>query len=680
MSSKFLMIEGPGCFLANQTALGRRVWDWFGHAQENRRDTELMWNANLLALEAKRGSTPDGHCSSSEAEQSWQSDDVIPFCRMKLRAAKAVGENVVLKASDVPLRAKVPDSIRQAVEQAGQDPAAIEADARRELVDLLSDTGAARQLLMLWTDGARFGESISHATEARQSRNEWELAANGEAVEVAKTVRLPGCERVDLFECFRDMEYEQIEEGAYFFRAQPADMSAIAALVRKPPERADADEVEQTPLFSQAAVVRALDQFAAGTKQGMGEDTASDESEAPERRKPLKRQRSGTLIEAWLHAPRKEVERFLAHWKRDAAIDTGASRDKARIDHVSAAGGADAALEPIDEADTMLVQVFLANGEIVGFNADPGRITYHREIWEDHENGIDGFGVVEAARPFQRIVTGQTRAFMDNSKLLANFVLAVQRLALKTRVEDVFKAGGILEIEADEDVRKAVQQLTFTDVTGPLLRGIEMFLHFGDLATQMPREFHGQQPEYESTAFEVGRRLEQAGKYIISVARRFDGHINFITQHYRSYLSRRYPVLFAGTGVNNVEELLLRVQRVMQMFERILMNDQLQRWANFEWWLHEISELQEIPYAEAWKTAKQVAEEAEAEAQSEERKLLLAKAEAEVAKLTAEANRADADADSKRGKLSIERASTVQGLQNGLRRGGRRTGKGVGDE
>lgn len=682
-------------FLAELTELGRRVRDALADARENRSDTERQWNEIVRTLRAQRGDSPGGPWKQNEASESWRSDAQIPFARMKLRAARAVGENVVLKADKIPIRARVPDSIRDGLqamfEQQGDSgvspleglPAGgsiedIEAAARRDLQDLLSDTGAAREFLMLWTDAARLGESISHATEFKRESKRWSLDG-GKVSELSEVRRLPGCERVDPWECFRDFEREQIEDGRYFFREQPADKADIGALVAGDVEGVKPEEVEaesadgeeagpaSEPVFSRAAVVRALSLHGKTAGADEATDTAADERESPGRRVPMKRLRTGRMVEGWINLPVKVIEDFKEHWARDVAVDVSRSREAAMVDHVSATiNKGDArpfSCEPWDEADTRMVQVFMANGEIVGFNPDPGPITYHREVWEDHENGVDGFGVAEAAAPFQQIVTGQVRSFQDNSKLLSNFILAVQRTAMKTRVEDVFKEGGVIELDFDEDVRKCIQQLQFTDVTQSLLKGIDMFLHFGDLATQMPREFHGQQPEYQSTATEVSARLDQAGKYIVSVARRFDGHIAFVTGHYQGYLEQRYPVRFEGLGVRNVEEMVVRFQRVLGMFDRILASDTLSRWANFDWWLREISELQDLPHAEAWKAANVVAAEMQAERESEERQLVLAESRGRVARLEAEARRADADADVKAGKLSLDRAAAVREMQ-----------------
>jgi hypothetical protein len=632
------------------TALGAWVLQRLSAARTNRGPLETRWNRLVASVAAERGDTPGGPVRKDEASTDWHSDDVFAFSRGKLRSATHVGEDVLLRGGQIPFEVEVPPTVRAGLKQErGDDLKRYESEARTELLEMIRLSRAHRELLDAWMDGAYLGESVIHVFEDRVPVTEWRERQENEWQKIEQLRIVPGVERVDPFECFRDIEFDTLEAGAYFFRVQPASLADIMAL----------DKIDH---ISRAALIRAMH---ANGQATLGIDShpqsAGDQSETPGRRLSMQRQRCGEMVEAWVWVPRKLVDQFAPLWQADLEIES--------VEDALAAGGGigDGVgnLEPHEEGDQVYCQLFFANGELVGFNESPGALTYHREVWQKNFNGVDGFGVVDDADPYQRLITGATRAFTDNAKLISNFVLMINRSSMLTRPEDVFRNGGIIDIDPLEgDIAKAAKQLVFQDATASLLKSIEMFLNFGDISTNMPREYSGQQPDYVSTAYEVQRRLEQAGKYMISVARRFDGHVDRVCTHYAEYLSRRFPVRAYGVGFANVEELVVRMSKIMGMFDRIMTNPNLATWANMDWWLQQVSQLNDLPHDEAWKSAKTVAAEMKAQAESEERQLALAQLQADIEKSKAETTRLLAVASATEQRGVLDRARLARDASN----------------
>jgi hypothetical protein len=300
--------------------------------------------------------------------------------------------------------------------------------------------------------------------------------------------------------------------------------------------------------------------------------------------------------------------------------------------------------------------------------------------------------IADNVEGWQTSLNGALRSLEDGVKLVTNVILAIKRRYLETDVEDeeIFN-GRILDLAEDcDDARKAIQQVLFQDVTGPLREVITMFISFADLSSMIPRAEQGQQSENPQTAYELRERLRQAGKYLGGVVRNFDRMIeDIIRDFYRANLAN--PLVQGGKlglyrvkalGFTSFENRFVRAQSLMNLLSIILQSEDLKAMSEIRWIWEEIIKGHDIDPDQVIKTPETM--EAEARGKQEElaalqaseasaqaggmppdpnANLLAAKLQAEIEKLLAESNLRRTEADIRARQATNEQAQALAGLR-----------------
>jgi hypothetical protein len=633
--------------LLGTTGLARFTNEQFDCAEENRRQVEAKWATNLACALADPDIDPKGPWKGKERNQKWKSDTFFDFARQKVKAARSVGEDLVLAGDRVPVRVSLPADIAPEEREGG--------DADRQTLQgaieaALETCDAVTQFSRMWWQGAIFGESYSHRTLFPARELSLVRGRDGSVALDHVEREVPGVEWVSVWECYRDAERERVDDGRYFFRRRYVGAAELM-------------ELGGQDNYSVAAIKRVVAGRPSLSDTADVVSGATHDRLPPALRSLVRRRGDIDLRECWVFAPKKLVARFEKLWARDVAGHLGGSRVLEDVGE----------LTPVEAAEQVRVLLMMADGEPIGFLSDPpARCTYTRAVWDEAADERGAEGICDAALASQHVLNGLVRSIENNTKLLSNLMLAVKDGALASRLEDAFEEGGILRFRTTgEDIRHVVQQLQFADVTGPAHRAFEMFLHLGDLSTAIPRIQQGQSGEGESTAYELQQRIAAAGKYLVSVVRRFNTHaqdaVEWIVSEEVARLGLRMPVTARSDLFSAFQTYVRRMERVLGLFSLLAERPVYAARMKPDWWLRELAELHEIPYAAAFLTEREAAEAEAAAAQSEERQIELARQQAIVETERAKAEKYRAEAAAAEGKLLISQAEAAAAIRDRAR-------------
>jgi len=599
--------------------------------------TEAKWERNYKLVEADPEQAEKWR--NSEDDQTWKSRAVMDFARQKIAAAKGIGEDLVLHGRDIPFELQTAGGSGEQGAGSGEQGAVREAlrEAIRADLELTDSSG---ELARAWWHGAIYGESFTRLVE-----------------ETVEGKDVFGVECVSPWECFRDPSHRELAAGRYFFR-------------RRWLTAADLFDLRDVGGYREDCIGAAVEAMG---RSGEGGEAVAFEAEPQAWRRQKARAGEVEFTEAWLFAPRGAVEWFGVWWGGEGTHEGLPN------------GGERLALEAAEEADQVWVMVMLADGAPVGWMREPGPLPYRRAVWEDAVNEIDGFGVADGAALTQHVASGLVKAIENNAKIGASGLIAVERGALRTRIEDALGEGKVLEFaSADGDLRRAVQQFTFADMTAPLSKTLDLFLHLGDLSTQMPRVYQGQEGERDATAYELQQRIGNAGKYLLSVVRHFDAHIDAAVGWVcRSRMEAAGITGYAARSMayDGFHRIVKTIERVTAMYAVTVQNPAMAARARWSWWIGQFCELYEIDAGKAFLTDEEVQAAEQAAAESEERQLETERLRAETARAAAAAEKAGAEAAAVTKRVDIElsrEARAVRAEAAGREQGAGSRGQGAG--
>jgi hypothetical protein len=269
-------------------------------------------------------------------------------------------------------------------------------------------------------------------------------------------------------EVYPDWRHEQPGDGAFFFRKQ--DLTEEEAV----------DWLGQIPWVDAGKLDAAVRQSAGEVVEQEGDDPRGMPS------KP----RTVQVTEAWLRVPRKAL--------------TGTEDEEQPLQRVG-------------------VLAFLVGTTLVGTMENPGDCPYRRFVWQEKLNEVYGEGLPDMLWELQDAATGQLRALDDGAKILSGAILGVDdSVAVDFNdVREALTSGKVVRVRPGEDVRRLVTLLQMPVDLASMLSVLQKYIDLGDHFCPVQLTQSGQSQNPSNTAFELQQRLENAGKFLLSVVRNF---------------------------------------------------------------------------------------------------------------------------------------------------------------
>lgn len=633
-------------------------------AQENRKAVEIKWNRNRAIRHADANLDPRGTWKRNERKGKWKSDTFVAIGRQKIIAAHSVLHDAMFKDGKVPFQTLIEDmgEETEAIENNPAEAAFVDNQVEWEQLRLtrqLKACDAVMELSMALDDDLTYGECWVHTYESDEVIPRLRPVAPGVMEPYEERRPMLGFEHVSPWEMFYDLESGRDPRGwSYLMRQQQKSPSDIA--------RMDTGDGTYNPV----AIRRVLEV----SEKHHGEPNVSagsgDTAIAPKVRNLPRIQKTEWVREWFVDVPADKIARFERQWQEE--IQTG----REAVGEI-ADGGTDDLADP-KPWDMVRVWAITADNEVIAYQRD-AQPTYYRTECEPNNDEPHGIGVADKMEFVTKVLNGMVRSYENNAKLLSNLVAAVKRELIVGNPEDSLgDEGGLIDLAEDcDDARKAVQQVTFQNILGPLVEGIRMFLEFADYESQIPRAEQGAQSNNPQTAFELQQRLDRSGKYLGGVTSRFDRLIAWAVGNMSAY-NQGNPAENKGvgnfrviaTGFSSFQNQVIRLNKLLQTLGTILASEQLTRMHKLEWLLREIYKAQDIDPDQLMKSPEEMQENEQSEAESQQTQLTIAMLQAQLAAEQARARKDEAsaqkilaDIEIAREKTKTDRARAIAGIE-----------------
>lgn len=304
----------------------------------------------------------------------------------------------------------------------------------------------------------------------------------------------PGIAYVSVWSILRDMEYENIQEGLGIIQRE---MISPYELRRR----------AKDPFFSKE-VIDSIISRTAGTSAGTG--SIPNGELPPGQRDITSPKRTIKYSEFWGRVPVKKLRELAGSYGKET-INGMYDID---VD------------EMVDDSNGYEVEVkaVTADDELVMIAPNYETRPYHWSVWEPVLDKAEGRGIADNLKHDQKMVNGVLRAIIDNTKLAGNVLLAIKEELLAAGENAEIHPGKLFALaEECDDARQAIQQVIVQDVSAGLLQLYGLMQKQSDEDTNLPKLISGETVDQSAeTAFEIGQRMESAGKYLGGVIRRFD--------------------------------------------------------------------------------------------------------------------------------------------------------------
>lgn len=593
-----------------------------------RQDLELKWERNRAAYrrDAVRFDELFGTWKKDERQRpnnkksrsGSKTDTCVDVAKTKAITAKNIVADVLLKGGRVNFMLVPADvgaiSSQQRPDQAWQDAANRDVFIQTQeqlLQRQLEESNADREFENSILAGAVYGETVvkrflkdfhdEHFSHLRS--NVYEMVSSNRQ---SMAVRL-----VPIWNIFRDLETDDTVDSDGMIER---DWSSPFML----------RQLGKNPTYWRKGIDKAVKECIEGSvpeTQGGSGDALS-----PRKRNLVQHTRTIKILEFWGRAPRKDVERIEREMAEDKANENLPNSDRSGFEgkvETSTELPSNTTEGMGDKGDMVECHVVMADTNIIRFmHTKPGDRPYYRCAWENDIDGLGGIGVVDNVEQEVMVLNGAIRAMQKNAKKISNVLAVVKRELIDDDVtEQTLENGGLLDAaEHCDDARKAIQQVTFQNIIGPLSEVISLFMPLADQASQIPKAEQGQQEPNAQTWGELNARLERAGKYMAGVIRNYDAMIEKVVSDFFRWNMLDPQVQAKGNwkvkalGFSSFENKVTRLQRLMQLLNLILGNPQLMELAKLRWLLHEITIANDIEPAQLWKSP----DELEAEAQQKQ--------------------------------------------------------------
>lgn len=565
---------------------------------------------------------------------SWHSKTFLSVIKQKVVSGANLVNDQVFKGNKVPFQFDIYTSIYKTNEEWE-----IINDKRneisKELIRMVNRTGVAKEMRLTVFGCALYGEGYFkkkiEIVETKSNR----LNAFDQIETILEEEEMLSGDNVSVWNIFRDLQFSNIDDGDGLIQREFVSTADMRAKLEDEGEEFYwiEDSLEEAILSVESG---STDNIAGSTPL----DAQNTESVSPRIRNLENYSAQHEYLESWVRVPTFMVD------KLETLIETGEYDDSDNDEEIN--------------GYYSYILLGLFNGFAVRYTrTEKGGHPYYRSIWEEDPDGGAGIGVADNVEGDQVVLNGMIRNYEDNKKLSANILLACNRDILGGDFKDWYP-GKEIELEGVKDVREAIQQLVIVDTGDSLMSGIEMFMQFADMSSNIPRSQQGMQTENPATAFEIQQTLERSGKYIGTVITEFDNRL------LEPYLNDAYEWLslkpefedlggafrVTALGFSSYEARALRQQGLMAIFAMISQNPEWQKLVNGDYFLREIARGQGIPPEEFVKSKEKLQEEALAESNSMEAQLAnqqmalaIEKLSFEVAKIKSERELNESKAD-----------------------------------
>lgn len=634
------------------------VQQLLNNARQNRTQLEDKWANNYAAFAADESREPRTW-KKKEKDKTWKSRTYFDITRQKITAAVSLTSDILFKGGRVPFMLK-PDTRSASLRSV--DPIVIDSaiEANEEFMHRqFNSNNAIPELKRMLIYAATYGEMWVKSYVTDMNESWFEEPDVNILVKTSASTPCLAFEARSPWDIWYDLETGNVEQMEYVFERRMMTVSQIRGFIGNPIfiPKAIKDVIASAPLSDTNVTT--------GT-------SPNQNTMPPGLRDITYRNRPIEAYEAWCRVPRADADAFedeIARSEAEAPAENDAS-----VPQETAPANATNDDFGNKESDKVDIFVITVGGKIIAYQRDPGPKPYFREVWEDNIDGIGGRSIADNLETIQTTINGAIRSFENNTKLIANFIVAIKRRLIQNKdITSVIDEGGILEVdeEATSGVSEAMQQLVFTDITGPLTKAIDLFMMFADLSSNLPRAEQGQQSENPQTAFELQQRLDKSGKYLASVIRNVDNVIKWIAERTYEYNAgnsdldlQKIPATVMALGFTSFENRFLRVQKLMQMLTIALQSPTLEAMTKIKWLWEEIGKAQDLESDQFVKTD----EEMQADMQRQQQMAMAAEQTAApqkepmdpdlkaatIEEKRAKAQKSKADADAKRTEAAIK--------------------------
>lgn len=578
--------------LSDRSALYEELDERFARYEKNREQVaEEKWQRNIdafkCAIEPESGRK---RWKKGEGE-GWRSKTRLAVTRQKIYAAFAIICDVVLSGGKIPYCLKV-DRQFQTEEDVFEDPLVRMTDV---IDGQLEHTRADRDFFRALFSALIYGE----AWQKRQVRGvdvqgfeELTLGPEFAGVSLPPELRrfapttrkatMPAAAWVSPWCLYWDMEARDVEDMAGIFHRQDCSLFELRRMAREP--GADAQAIE-----------RVIEAERGRTDNGRADARTLE----PRLRELAHRSRTVRRLEYWGRASRKAVEDY----ERRRLEEGGAGLDElGGLVRAADAPGLE------EDGDEVYIMAVLAGEELVKLaRIEPGDVPFSRFLCEEDLESPLGRSPADNLEQVQMVLDGAIRAFEDNKRLSANFILFVKRFWLAGgKLEDKIGRMGVVVDVADDcpDARQAAYAPVFPDHGANLLDAIQLFLQFADSESNISAIAQGQ-PDADQgglTATEANIRSEKAQKYFGTIIRNLDlGWIEPLIGWMLKYnladperAAAAGPFHAQATGFTSFQSRYVRVQRIQQLLALVAQDEELRALCKMDQMLAELFKFSDV--------------------------------------------------------------------------------------
>lgn len=192
-----------------------------------------------------------------------------------------------------------------------------------------------------------------------------------------------------------------------------------------------------------------------------------------------------------------------------------------------------------DDDDKLPTMAVILNDKIINIVQSPqesGAFPYDVLAWQRRPGLPWGVGIARQIRTAQRILTGNTRALMDNLGLSAAPQIVIGQGVTPQDGTWTLRPGKVWRLEAEantDDVRKAFHSFTVTSVQPQLQAAIDFALRMAEDTTGMPAMLQGIRGDAPDTLGGMQMQNNNSTSVLRRLAKRFDDYVT--TPHVERY-------------------------------------------------------------------------------------------------------------------------------------------------
>lgn len=502
-----------------------KAWD-----DQRRRDIVPIWTRawnNFNSLPSNDGiveATDTQVNVPSRGSKKWRSKSFHPLTEQKVMAGTSQIDDVLFRSDSFPYEfsvSPVPDTGMSGLVFDGgeeqltpeaQEKLALENEAKAKMRrmklkidDQLAESKAIDQGRAAVFFATLYGTAALEApVVVRRVRNFWK---NGKLTQKEEDV--PELHALDIWDCWPDPNCDgNVQKGRGFFHRQTmslADLQALYSLVF--PEKKEQGQSSGTEDYQYEYIRENFDALLnMAKKKGRksGEENLAT-SERTEDRPWLARTSSTAAYQKDIY----EVFKFSGIVPNEYLVGL--------IEGVT------------DDGEYTEVIVHVCKGIPIKVSRNPfpkQRRPYYLIPFTKIPGSPWGRGVPQKIFDYQENINRLMRMYVDNKRLSGNLMTAIDKSKLKKGETMEIYPGRNWEFEqgfGDGDVRKLIQSVALSDVTGGVLEAIQMLMDWADQASGIPRILEGgMNDKANATAYAENQRIIAASKQLGLVLKNFD--------------------------------------------------------------------------------------------------------------------------------------------------------------